>query len=92
MVAVFSSFVMSTDPSIKMLGIGMAVAVLIDASVVRMVLVPALMSLLGATAWYLPHWMDRIIPDLQLEGPIEEPPADDGAAKPDEGEPVPAGS
>jgi RND superfamily putative drug exporter len=92
MVAVFSSFVMSTDPSIKMLGIGMAVAVLIDASVVRMVLVPALMSLLGATAWYLPHWMDRIIPDLQLEGPIDEPPADEGATKPDEGEPVPAGS
>jgi RND superfamily putative drug exporter len=45
--------------------------VLIDASVVRMVLVPALMSILGARAWYLPRWLDRIIPDLQLEGPIE---------------------
>ncbi len=72
MVVVFTSFVRSTDPAIKMLAIGMAVAVLIDASVVRMVLVPALMSILGAHAWWLPRWLDRIIPDLQLEGPIEE--------------------
>ena len=71
MVVVFTSFVLDTDPTIKMLAVGMAVAVLIDASVVRMVLVPALMSILGAHAWYLPRWLDRIIPDLQLEGPIE---------------------
>jgi putative drug exporter of the RND superfamily len=71
MVVVFSSFVLDSDPTIKMLSVGMAVAVLIDASVVRMVLVPALMSILGARAWYLPRWLDRIIPDLQLEGPIE---------------------
>jgi RND superfamily putative drug exporter len=73
MVAVFTSFVLDTDPTIKMLAVGMAVAVLIDASIVRMMLVPALMSILGAHAWYLPRWLDRIIPDLQLEGPIEEP-------------------
>jgi RND superfamily putative drug exporter len=71
MVVVFSSFVLDTDPTIKMLAVGMAVAVLIDASVVRMVLVPALMSILGAHAWYLPRWLDRIIPDLQLEGSVE---------------------
>ena len=71
MVVVFSSFVLDTDPTIKMLAVGMAVAVLIDASVVRMVLVPALMSILGRSAWWLPSWLDRIIPDLQLEGPIE---------------------
>jgi RND superfamily putative drug exporter len=54
-----------------MLAVGMAVAVLIDASVVRMVLVPAIMSILDARAWWLPHWLDRIIPDLQLEGSVE---------------------
>ncbi|MFC4785378.1 MMPL family transporter [Nocardioides sp. MAHUQ-72] len=71
MVVVFSSFVLDTDPTIKMLAVGMAVAVLIDASVVRMVLVPALMSILGARAWWLPRWLDRVIPDLQLEGSVE---------------------
>ena len=68
MVVVFTSFVLDTDPTIKMLAVGMAVAVLIDASVVRMVLVPAVMSILGDRAWWLPRWLDRIIPDLQLEG------------------------
>jgi RND superfamily putative drug exporter len=72
MIVVFSSFVLSTDPTVKMLAVGMAVAVLIDATVVRMVLVPAIMALLDRRAWYLPHWLDRILPDLQLEG---EPPA-----------------
>jgi RND superfamily putative drug exporter len=68
MIVVFTSFVTSTDPTIKMLSIGMAAAVLIDASIVRMCLVPSVMALLGKRAWYLPHWMDRIIPDLELEG------------------------
>ncbi len=74
MVVVFTSFVRSDDPSIKMLAIGMAVAVLIDASIVRMVLVPALMSILGAHAWWLPRWLDRVLPDLELEGPVEPTP------------------
>lgn len=74
MVVVFTSFVLDSDPTIKMLSVGMAVAVLIDASVVRMVLVPALMSILGAHAWWLPRWLDRVIPDLQLEGPLEPVP------------------
>jgi RND superfamily putative drug exporter len=51
-----------------MLAIGMAVAVLIDASIVRMILVPAIMALLGKRAWWMPHWMERIVPQLQLEG------------------------
>jgi len=85
MVVVFTSFVLDTDPTIKMLAVGMAVAVLIDASVVRMVLVPALMSILGAHAWWLPRWLDRVIPDLQLEGPIEPVPA----AEPESEHPVP---
>ena len=74
MVVVFTSFVLDTDPTIKMLAVGMAVAVFIDASVVRMVLVPALMSILGAHAWWLPGWLDRVIPDLQLEGELEPVP------------------
>jgi RND superfamily putative drug exporter len=59
---------------VKMLAVGMAVAVLIDASIVRMVLVPSVMTLLGDRAWWLPRWMDRIIPDIQLEGsPAPQP-------------------
>jgi RND superfamily putative drug exporter len=51
-----------------MLAIGMAFAVLIDASLVRMVLVPAVMTLLGRHAWWMPHWLERVVPRLQLEG------------------------
>jgi RND superfamily putative drug exporter len=71
MVVVFTSFVLDPDPTVKMLAIGMAAAVLIDASIVRMVLVPAVMSLLGARAWWMPRWLDRITPNLQLEGSVE---------------------
>jgi RND superfamily putative drug exporter len=74
MVVVFSSFVLDSDPTIKMLAVGMAVAVLIDASLVRMILVPALMSILDRRAWWLPAWLDRIIPDLKLEGGEESEP------------------
>jgi RND superfamily putative drug exporter len=56
-----------------MLAVGMAVAVLIDASLVRMILVPALMAILDRRAWWLPVWLDRIIPDLKLEGAEPEP-------------------
>ncbi len=68
MVAVFTSFVANPDPTVKMLAIGMAFAVLIDASLVRMILVPAIMTLLGKHAWYMPRWMEPIVPHLQLEG------------------------
>jgi RND superfamily putative drug exporter len=68
MVVVFSSFVLDSDPVVKMLAIGMAVAVLIDATVVRMVLVPSVMSLLGAAAWWMPRWLEPLVPQLQLEG------------------------
>ena len=68
MVVVFASFVLDPDPTVKMLAIGMAFAVLIDASLVRMVLVPSVMSLLGARAWWMPAWMEPIVPQLQLEG------------------------
>jgi RND superfamily putative drug exporter len=68
MVVVFASFVLSTDPTVKMLAIGMAFAVLIDASLVRMILVPSIMALLDARAWWMPRWMEPIVPHLQLEG------------------------
>ena len=71
MVVVFASFVLSTDPTVKMLAIGMAFAVLIDASLVRMILVPSIMALLDARAWWMPRWMEPIVPHLQLEGSTE---------------------
>jgi RND superfamily putative drug exporter len=68
MIVVFTSFVINPDPTVKMLAIGMAFAVLIDASLVRMILVPGIMSLLGAHAWWLPRWLAPVVPNLQLEG------------------------
>ena len=68
MVVVFASFVLNTEPTVKMLALGMAFAVLIDASLVRMVLVPSIMSLLGQRAWYMPRWLEPVVPHLHLEG------------------------
>jgi RND superfamily putative drug exporter len=68
MIVVFTSFVLDPDPTVKMLAIGMAAAVLIDASIIRMILVPAVMSLLGRHAWWIPKWLDRITPNLDIEG------------------------
>jgi RND superfamily putative drug exporter len=68
MVVVFTSFVLNSDPTVKMLAIGMAFAVLIDASLVRMILVPAVMTLLGSRAWWMPRWLEPVVPHLQLEG------------------------
>jgi putative drug exporter of the RND superfamily len=73
MIAVFTSFVLNPNPTVKMLAIGMAFAVLIDASLVRMILVPAIMSLLGARAWWLPRWLAPVVPNLQLEGDVAMP-------------------
>ena len=64
----------------KMLAIGMAFAVLIDASLVRMCLVPSIMSLLGSRAWWMPRWMQPVVPHLQLESsPTTEEPAPEPA-------------
>ena len=68
MVVVFSSFVLNDQSAVKMMAIGMAAAVLIDASIVRMILVPAIMSLLGAHAWWMPRWLEPVLPHLHLEG------------------------
>ncbi|WP_055600663.1 MMPL family transporter [Streptomyces aureus] len=66
MVAVFLSFAVAEDPSTKMFGLGLATAIFIDATVVRMVLVPATMTLLGRSNWWLPKWLDRMLP----RGPV----------------------
>jgi putative drug exporter of the RND superfamily len=73
MVLVFSSFVLDSNPTVKMLAIGMAVAVLIDASIVRMILVPSVMALLGARAWWLPRWLEPVVPQLHLEDSEQVP-------------------
>jgi RND superfamily putative drug exporter len=62
MIAVFSSFALSADVVLKLMGIGMATAILIDATIVRMVLVPAIMQLLGRANWWLPRWMESVLP------------------------------
>ncbi|MEZ5260709.1 MAG: MMPL family transporter [Acidimicrobiales bacterium] len=68
MISVFGAFVLSPEPMLKMFGLGLASAVLIDATVVRMVLVPATMALLGGANWWLPGWLDRILPHVDIEG------------------------
>ena len=72
MVVVFGSFLFEDTRIIKLFGLGLAVAVMIDASLVRMLLVPATMRLLGAKNWWLPGWLDRILPSLDVEGPTED--------------------
>jgi RND superfamily putative drug exporter len=68
MTSVFGGFVLLDDPVIKSMGFALAVGVLLDAFVVRMTLVPAVMSLLGDRAWWLPRWLDRALPDVDIEG------------------------
>jgi len=68
MVFVFGSFVLDANRSIKMFGFGLAVAVFLDATVVRMLLVPATMELLGDRNWWLPRWLDRLLPKIDVEG------------------------
>jgi RND superfamily putative drug exporter len=70
MIAVFSSFVTIQIPTVQVLGFGMAVAVLLDSTIVRMVLVPAVMEILGARAWWFPKWLGWL-PKLNIEGPPE---------------------
>ena len=68
MISVFAGFIFSHDATIKPIGFGLAFGVLLDAFVVRMLLIPAAMHLLGESAWWLPKWLDRILPDVDVEG------------------------
>ncbi|MFI9320059.1 MMPL family transporter [Kitasatospora aureofaciens] len=75
MISVFSGFIGGTDPLIKMIGFGMAGAVLFDAFVVRMAIVPATLALLGRHAWWMPRWLQRILPRVDIEGEaLNDPP------------------
>ncbi len=89
MICVFGGFVLGDDPVIKMMGLGLAVAIFVDATIVRIVLVPATMKLMGAANWWLPGWLDRILPTIDIDGesglPVREMedidvPSPDGAA------------
>ncbi|MEM9563867.1 MAG: MMPL family transporter [Actinomycetota bacterium] len=75
MVVVFGAFMLEDNRIIKLFGLGLAMAVFLDASLVRMLLVPATMELLGHRNWWLPRWLDRIIPNLNVEGTEPPPPA-----------------
>ncbi|MCT7353163.1 MMPL family transporter [Streptomyces sp. 15-116A] len=68
MIAVFSGFIGSSESMVKMIGFGLAVAVLFDAFIVRMAIVPAVLALLGKKAWWLPRWLDRVLPNVDVEG------------------------
>ncbi|WP_051827917.1 MMPL family transporter [Streptomyces bicolor] len=68
MVSVFAAFIVSDNIVVKMLGLGLAVSVLIDATVVRLLMVPAVMTLLGRHAWWTPRWLDRVLPHIDTEG------------------------
>src|SRR5262245_5842446 len=70
MISVFAAFLLTPDIEIKMFALGLTVAVLVDATVVRMVLVPATMALMGDANWWLPHWLDRRLPHLAVEGTL----------------------
>jgi RND superfamily putative drug exporter len=73
MFCVFGAFVLGSTRSLKIFGLGLAVAVLLDATVVRLVLVPATMELLGDRNWWLPDWLDRLLPRVRTEPGPEEP-------------------
>ena len=85
MIAVFGGFVLGDDPVVKMMGLGLATAILVDATVVRIVLVPATMKLMGDANWWLPGWLDRLLPTVDIDGgagqvpelELDEPTLDD---------------
>ncbi|MGC9494807.1 MMPL family transporter [Streptomyces sp. WG7] len=83
MMAVFAGFIGSSESMVKMIGFGLAIAVFFDAFVVRMAIVPAVLALLGKKAWWLPKWLDRALPNVDVEGEGLRT-AGDGKGGPDE--------
>ncbi len=73
MIAVFGGFVFGSDPTTKMFGLGLATAILVDATIVRIVLVPATMKLMGDANWWLPSWLDRRLPTVDIDGEVALP-------------------
>jgi len=86
MVSVFASFILGDGPEMKMFGLGLAVAVLLDATIIRMIVVPATMTLLGSRNWWLPGWLDRILPNVDIEGSTID--LTDPSSEPSDPEPV----
>ncbi|MET9775450.1 MMPL family transporter [Streptomyces sp. NPDC006367] len=84
MMAVFAGFIGSSESMVKMIGFGLAIAVFFDAFVVRMAIVPAVLALLGRKAWWLPRWLDRALPNVDVEGEGLRTAADRGHTDPDE--------
>ncbi|MCG8967057.1 MULTISPECIES: MMPL family transporter [Streptomyces] len=84
MMAVFAGFIGSSESMIKMIGFGLAIAVFFDAFVVRMAIVPAVLALLGKKAWWLPKWLDRALPNVDVEGEGLRTAADRKHTDPDE--------
>ncbi|MFE7273918.1 MMPL family transporter [Streptomyces sp. NPDC057623] len=78
MIAVFAGFIGASESMVKMIGFGLAIAVLFDAFVVRMAIVPAVLALLGKRAWWLPKWLDRALPNVDVEGESLRTEADAG--------------
>jgi putative drug exporter of the RND superfamily len=68
MFCVFGAFALGDNRQLKLFGLGLGIAVLLDATIVRMILVPATMELLGDRNWWLPKWLDRILPRIKVEG------------------------
>src|SRR5207237_9280990 len=68
MTAVFAAFMLQDEPIVKSMGFALAVAVVFDAFIVRLVLIPATLYLLGERAWWLPRWLDRLLPEVDVEG------------------------
>ncbi|MEU3856918.1 MMPL family transporter [Streptomyces sp. NPDC028722] len=81
MIAVFSGFIGSSESMVKMIGFGLAIAVFFDAFIVRMAIVPAVLALLGRRAWWLPKWLDRALPNVDVEGEGLRTAADPDAEK-----------
>jgi RND superfamily putative drug exporter len=68
MISVFAAFLLSPDVEVKMFAVGLTVAVFVDATIVRMILVPSTMALMGDANWWLPRWLDRAMPHIDVEG------------------------
>jgi putative drug exporter of the RND superfamily len=74
MIVVFLSFVLGDERAIKQFGLGLAAAVLLDAVVIRCLMLPAVLQLIGRRTWYLPGWLDRVLPRIGIEGSLEREP------------------
>jgi len=92
MISVFAGFILSPDAIVKSIGFALALAVLFDAVIVRMTIVPAVMTLLGGAAWWLPGWLGRLLPNVDVEGEKLRQHLDEAVARPtaETGDRVPA--